>query len=167
MPRSLRQGSPHASRHGIGCQRVPGTGAARLSPPHSADTELLWGTGREAPTSTTASTGTPREQCRWPRKGQWLCICPPATSPDQLPPTSKRASTGPTAAATTSGPQSHPGCSRRDRRLQWLITDVPSRGHCDIKESQPAWHGRSLWAPAPAAPWSICPPPGLRLRPPR
>lgn len=45
----------------------------------------------------------------------------------------------------------HPGCSRRDRRLQWLIAHVPTRGHCDTKESQTARHRRGPWAPAPTA----------------
>lgn len=96
---------------------VPGTPAACLSPPHPAGTGQLWGTGREALRRVIPSTGTPMSSAGGPEKcsGSAFALWPQAQTSSC---NSKRACTGPSTAATTSGSRSHPGCSGRDHRLQ-------------------------------------------------
>lgn len=150
-------------------QLVPGTQEAYCSP-HTAGTGLLWGTGREAPRNVIPSTGTPPSNTGGPEKDGGSAFVPgPHAQTSCL---QQRKGKGRFFHSCHHfSPHLHPGCSGRDRRLQWLIADVPTRGHCDIKESQTARHRRGPWAPAPTAAQGLHGASALlqgwKLRPPR
>lgn len=109
---------------------------------HPSNAEIFRGTGSEDTSKVTPSTGTLHQQCRWPRKKsiknkkikQSLCICPLGKSPDQLPATVN----GQGVALLQMPPHLGTRVREGSKVLQWLIADVPSRGHCDIKESHSA-----------------------------
>lgn len=106
---------------------------------HPSNVEMFRGTGSEIPARRNPAQGTPpamqvSQKEKKNKKQQRLCICPLGKSPDQLPATVN----GQGVVLVQMLP--HLGISAQEgsKVLQWLITDVPSRGHCDIKESRSA-----------------------------
>lgn len=119
--------------------RVPGHYACLLSP--------LWhraalGDREQGTSEVTPSTGTTPRAVQVAQKKAVAPYSPSGHKPRPAARSREWARSGPAADTTTSGHQPQPGVVWEV--LQWLITAVPSRGHCDIKERQSARRARGL-----------------------